>query len=67
MIKIVDRYDNGVYPTSFDVKAAAEVLNYLNHDDIMRMKRHSDVSSGELNDESTKAQFLGIAETLFGC
>ena len=64
MVRIVDRYQNGVYSRDFDVKQMAQILNRLTTEDIMRMKRRSHAAANELNSEKTRTQLLEIVDSL---
>jgi hypothetical protein len=64
MVKIVDRYKNGVYSETFDVGQIAGILNSLSSEDVMKMKRKSHAAAIELNSERTRAQLLEIVDSL---
>jgi glycosyltransferase involved in cell wall biosynthesis len=64
MVKIVDRWQNGVYSKEFDIQQMAQVLNRLTQDDIVRMKHNSHLAAQDLNSEKTRRQLLSIVDSL---
>ncbi len=66
MVKIVDKYEIGVYSQNFDVREMADILNSLTEKDINRMKKYSDIAAKELNSEQNKKQLYGIVKNLIG-
>lgn len=66
MVKIVDKYEIGVYSQNFDVKEMANVLNNLTEKDINKMKKNSDIAAKKLNSEQNKKQLYRIVKNLIG-
>jgi len=66
MVKIVDKYEIGVYSHNFDVKEMADVLNGLTEKDINKMKKNSDIAAKKLNSEQNRKQLYKIVKDLIG-
>ena len=66
MVKIVNKYEIGVYSQNFDVKEMADVLNNLTEKDINVMKKNSDIAAKVLNSEQNKKQLYKIVKNLIG-
>ncbi|HQE60054.1 MAG TPA: hypothetical protein PLA54_12770 [Spirochaetota bacterium] len=66
MVKIVNKYEIGVYSQNFDVKEMADVLNNLTEKDINVMKKNSDIAAKVLNSEQNKKQLYSIIMNLIG-
>ncbi len=64
MVRIVDRYQNGVYSRDFDIQQMAHALNRLTIDELAGMKRRSHAAAEELNSEKTRTQLLEIVDSL---
>jgi len=62
MVKIVDKYEIGVYSQNFSVKEIANILNSLTEKDINKMKKYSDIAAKELNSEQNKKQLYEIVK-----
>jgi hypothetical protein len=64
MVKVVDRYQNGVCSRDFDILQMASMLNSLTDEDIVRMKRNSHLAARELNSEKVRDQLREIVRSL---
>lgn len=64
MVKIIDKYENGVYSENFNIKEMADILNNLTIKDIVRMKNNSHIAAKELNSDKNRIQLLKIVADL---
>jgi len=64
MVRIVKKYQNGVYSTDFNVREMAHVLNRLTNENILNMKRNSCIAANELNADNNRKQLLEIVGSL---
>jgi hypothetical protein len=64
MVRIIDKYQNGIYSENFDIKQMARLLNRLTASDIWGMKRNSHFAAQKLHAEYTRKQLLEIVNVL---
>jgi hypothetical protein len=64
MVKIVDKYDVGIYSKDFDLVQIAQKINGLSIKDIQRFKENASVAAKELNSSANEEKLLKIVNDL---